>query len=607
MIFSLLYTAPLEPEEHLGFTKIEGAVLSHKLRKTSQWMIYDQQQELLLAMTLLREKNQFLDSQPSEVKTIFGDAQLDQCFIKTNRVLPESMRNNDDIRWMLTTGEVSFINAWDLGMNRGVFDLLTMLVPQCENTILLTFFSLKNDADTIDEIPNLADPCYRGRYSQRNDAQQLMRLRTKLETLYYPLFVVPESPCLLVATHPGLPKKEVDQKSKHVFQKVKTQIEFQEDTNVSVPKLVPVEFDKRADALQRNLEEIITNNPKYTVQLPLKWGFLRAFLEYTKKLYVTLPQLKKIANKLHITNGEVGGFLKMFMKFGSLIHVTGNCPECSDEFVIVRPAEFLKEVGKLYYIQDNDEIRQDLKKRASLGYISWELADMLWPTKRSDASHRTSVFFIYTLRRLGVLIPIPTREKDGHVKEFFVPRIRPNAHNIAPQNDSLFMLHGEVFPYPLQSGFLTHFQQIRPDLIEFDPCNCFNTLRFKTKPNGNHLTLNFMRGYIELSGRNFSKEIRCAIKTACVEVMATIQRQKPNLRLKYNFAVRCPNAQQTEKSHFINFHPLEFENKLFCYKCMGMVELREGSLEWIQAKYTDPKSLVKYEEGKSHTLYNRFS
>ena len=58
---------------------------------------------------------------------------------------------------------------------------------------------------------------------------------------------------------------------------------------------------------------------------------------------------------------------------------------CADEFVIVRPAEFLKEVEKLYYIQENPDVSQDLKERAKFGYISRKLADALWAQSPSDS------------------------------------------------------------------------------------------------------------------------------------------------------------------------------------------------------------------------------
>ena len=597
---TLYFAVSLKPEEHLSLTELEGVVLHHDLRKTSSWMAYDKQIELIIAIALLRESNRFLDFDLSTVKTVFGDAQLDQCFLRNFKNIPTHLMDNSDIRWMLTTGDVSFIHAWDVGMNRAVFELLVMMVPECENTILLDFFSLKNDADSIDEIPNLGDTCYEGRYSQRNDSEQLLRLQSKLNYLYFPLFVAPRKPSLLVATHSGLSKRDVKQKSKRVFQKVRAQIDLHQNESISVPKLVTVEFHRKADieVLQSHLHDIITRNPQYHVELPLKWGFLRAFLAYTKKMYISLPELKKIASKLHITDGEVAEFLKVFVRCGSLIHVTGVCPECSDEFVLVRPAEFLKEVEKLYYIQDNDDIDPELKEQAKLGYISKKLVNELWPR---TGSIRKGGFFTHTLRRLGILTPVKPPKGAGREKneiQFFMPRIRPKASLSKPKDGSLFVLHGVVFPFPLQSEFLTYLQQVDPDLIEFDPCDCFNTLRFKCKQGGNHLTLIFMYGYIEFSGTNLSRDLQSTVKTACIEVMAALQRQKPKQNHEYNLAVRCPKAKSAEKSHFINFHPLQHDDMLFCYKCMGMVEIKRSSLEWVQASYTGPASLVKYKEGK---------
>ena len=85
---------------------------------------------------------------------------------------------------MLTTGDVSFVTTWDIGMNKAVFDVMVMIAPECDNVILLDFFNVNHDADTIDEIPNLGDKQYEGRYRVRNDAKELLHLRSKLEYLY---------------------------------------------------------------------------------------------------------------------------------------------------------------------------------------------------------------------------------------------------------------------------------------------------------------------------------------------------------------------------------------------------------------------------------------
>ena len=604
-----MFAAPASQQEMHGLGELEAVVLKHDIRNISHWSVFEHQQVLLVAITLIQValKNhpfpKFPHSQTqSKNLNIFGHQELDKCFTNLFRKFPVEMMNMEETRSMLTTGDVSFVTAWDIGMNKAVFDIMVMIAPECENAILLDFFNVNRDADTIDEIPNLGDEQYEGRYRVRNDAKELLRLRSKLEYLYYPMFVLENQSCVLVGTHRDVSEGEVREKSTRVLRRVETQFHTQEHTHLSLPQLVTVGHDSREDirTLRHRLEETISTNPvQFQVQLPVKWGFLRTFLAHTKRLYIPLPQLKALAKPLHITNSEVMEFVKLFSKTGSLIHVKGLCPECADEFVIVRPAEFLKEVEKLYYIQENPDVSQDLKERAKFGYISRKLADALWIQSPSDSLQRSG-FFIHALRRMGILIALNHRDKKSE-EEYFMPRIRPRACNERPVQGSLFLSHGTVFPLPLQSQFLIHFHNVLHTEFEFDPMDCLNTLHFRARDGGHDLTLRFMNSYVEVHGTGFSGEQHSTIKTACIEVMVAIQRQRPKLKLKYSLGILCPNWElDGRKPHFAEFHPLEEgREEVFCAQCVGMVGVDRGSREWMEASYTGPLSLVQFEGGRA--------
>ena len=588
-----------------GLTELEGAILRHEVRNISNWSVFQHQQALLVAISLLKlalQRHPFPKFPPSVSAShnLFGEPDIDRCFTNISKNLPLDMMNKEETRWMLTTGDLSFVTVWDIGMNKAVFDVMTMISPDCDSAILLDFFSLDLDADSINQVPDLGDECYKGRYkSSRNDAKQLLRLRTKLEYLYFPMFVLANRPCVLVATHNNLPESHVREKSERVLRKIETQFHSRDHLHLPLPHLVPVSYDKNGDikALRGILEDVIFTRPQFQVQLPMKWVFLRTYLGYTRKLYIPLPDLKVVAKPLHITNGEVMEFLKVFAKCGSIIHVAGRCPECSSEFVILRVTDFLKEVEKLYYIQDNSELSADLKERAKLGYVSRELADELWVKGTSHPPQRSG-FFIHALRRLGVLTALKQRPGEKVPREeYFIPRIRPQSCDDAPVHSSLFLTHGTVFPFPLQSEFLTHFHEVLEDHFSFDPKECLNTLHFKTVEGDHDLTLRFMNGYIEVHGSGFSMKLRGIIKTACIEVMAAIKRQRPKLNLKYSLATLCPNWKRG-KPHFSKFCVQEEVGDIFCYRCLSMVPVGEECKEWIKATYSGPRSLVQSEAGK---------
>ena len=108
-----------------------------------------------------------------------------------------------------------------------------------------------------------------------------------------------------------------------------------------------------------------------------------------------------------------------------------------------------------------------------------------------------------------------------------------------------------------------------------------------------------MNSYMEVHGTGFSTKLRGIIKTACIEVMAAIKRQRPKLNLKYSLAALCPNwSPEDEKPHFAKFRVQEDVDDIFCYSCLSMVKVGEESKEWIKTTYSGPKSPVQSEAGR---------
>lgn len=603
---------------------MEAVVVHDEVSDISNWISFSTEDAavLCLVVILLRtslKKYRFPIFQSesgtaTKSVSVFDDMKLDRCFSTVFRKLQENIAHlqEKDTRWMLTTGSLSFVNAWDIGVNKGVFEMISRIAPECRNLIVLDHFSLTHDVDTLDEIPDLTLPRYGGRYNDISDIDHLMKPRTKFEYLCYPLFIAPEKEesCLLVGTYArsGTDEKSklhdesmVEERSKKVLQRVKIQVTSHGRPNILVPRVVPVQYQRKEDIskLQETLEEVFTRNNRYQSEIPLKWAFLRTYLASTKALYITLPDLRAIAKKIHIMDvEEVNELLKYFASGGSIIHIKSLCPECADEYVILRPAEFVDEVQKLYDIGEY-EIDEALKSRHKKGYVSTKLADALWAKlPRADCPHS---FFIHALRRLDIIARLKTRREDMRKEEsdqeFFMPLIRSKCERNEDES-SLFITHNAMFPFPLQSQFLMFFQHVLEDIVLFSPTDCFNTLRFENvmeKPS-KYFDVYFMHRYIEICGKGLSKSFRSTIKTACIEVMAGIQRNSPKMNLEYDLAIQCP--LKPGKKHFILFHPLQNSSELFCGECQSVVHLTDQRLEWIQADYTGPRRLVRSPEGK---------
>jgi ankyrin repeat protein len=244
--------------EALCLSELQAVILRHGVSNSSIWMTTPEQQKLLVRIALLhvslqRQQSSVSFTPQKKPVPVFGDAKLDNCFFNVFNDLQKCELKTEEQRWSLTTGDLSFLTVWDIGVSKAVYDVVGLLVPNCTKCIFLDHFSLNHDADSMDQIPDLGSECYKGRYEHRNE---VMKLKTKLTYLCYPLFVVPDNneSTLLVGTHSGLPDSEVKQKSRHVLELVKNQVRKRKRSHVLAPHVVSVQHQKKEDIakLQKN-------------------------------------------------------------------------------------------------------------------------------------------------------------------------------------------------------------------------------------------------------------------------------------------------------------------------------------------------------------------
>ena len=544
--------------------------------------------------------------------SLFGDQQIDayfaHLFVQLGKYTSDLGAESENTLRSLLTSKISFLNVWDVGVNRGVYEVLSRLAPQCSRMILLNTFSLTEDANSMETIPQLSDSRYEGRYEERGDHRSIMRLQTKLQYLFYPLCVCPprEASTLLVGTHDSrsLSREEVRERSEHVLKTMKVEAEYHGRAHCLVPSVVAVDSRNAEDVtkLKMALEKMIEQGNQYEYDLPLSWIFLRCFLAHTKKLYVTLPELIAIAKKCSISAREVHRFLEVFGGCGSLIYISNLCPECADEYVVLRPSEFLLEIDKLYYVHiakgaDGEplNIPDDPQHNHKVGCVSTELAWRLWSKGGKD--EETYCFLLHSLRRLSVLAA--KKQGMGTLRDttmYFMPSIRCDLTqtSFSPHSTSLFLiLHSFLLSFSLLSEFLMHFQAVSPRHVVFERTTTFNTVTFTWKEKAK-FHISFMGGYVEISidCTHLDKPISfkehvvlCSmLKSECIQVMYHIQTSYPELGLQYSMAIMCPhradpngNGTGQDGAHLIECHPLQDEKEVYCHVCRSVVRGRGGS------------------------------
>ena len=182
---------PLTPDSTAGESTHSLAVhdavlLQDKVSNSSTWMASDKDQSELFTVTaaLMQvstkrgevpyfSRHSELTKQPT---SLFGDQKIDLYFDQLFHNLGQFMADLEakEKQHSLMTSSLTFMNVWDVGVNRGVYEVLSMLAPQCSNLLLLNTFSLTEDAESLHEVPDLKSHHCNGRYKERGDHKLLM-------------------------------------------------------------------------------------------------------------------------------------------------------------------------------------------------------------------------------------------------------------------------------------------------------------------------------------------------------------------------------------------------------------------------------------------------
>ena len=257
---------------------------------------------------------------------------------------------------------ISLINIMDIGVNRAIYDFLSIILFSCRKHFRLVCFSLDRDAPNLDKEPDLPHDCY----GETNDDKIVMRQRPRVTYLLH------------FATL-GY-KKEEDTNAAHNTVMAATK-EGGIDTNASEEdtlkqakqailehakqegvdeflkewKLVNLDDINSLKRLGETLQNIIKRVEQFKVELPLRWIVLRSLVtslnprhaKQSKMIIVDKQSIIKEARHLKMGPQEVEDFLIAFTEFGSILYM----PRFDDikHLVIVDIYEFAQLLHKLFY------------------------------------------------------------------------------------------------------------------------------------------------------------------------------------------------------------------------------------------------------------------
>ena len=266
---------------------------------------------------------------------------------------------NERSKLTLIQDGLSIINVMDVGVNKALYDFLSIVLLSCRRHFRLVFFSLNRDAPNLDEKPDLPHD----RYGERRDDVLVMRHRSRLTYLLHfaTLGYKDETEVnntVLIATNICTEESNV---SEDTFKKAKEAI-LEEAKKQHVDKFINEVQLLNLDAdpgtmknLGQALQNIIKNMKHYKVELPLSWIILRSLISSLKAQHQGQSNLMimhkdfivKEAYNLEVKPDDVENFLTTFTDFGSILYMPQF--ESLRNIVIVDIYEFTQCLNELFY------------------------------------------------------------------------------------------------------------------------------------------------------------------------------------------------------------------------------------------------------------------
>ena len=644
-----------------GLSVMEAAVISnpYKSDQSLHWLsaIAKEDAELLMFATcfiqLYAKRSQSLTSasfdedetsssmsakQSPKFKIPAVNQYLDRAFkrLKDFCSKPECKDHLDSLQF----ASLAFMNIWDIGVNKAVFEIMSLLARQCPSLILLNVLSLKDDAEGLNKKLSLQDRSrYQGRYSDRKNDERVMQVQKAIT--YYVRFIsscnrLPNS-SLLIGTH-----KDSHKGNKESLMKLSAKVKSLVEDKVSGlgfgkalhSQILTINAQLEDDAKKvcETVEKMIMQDNRFEKEVPLTWILLRGVLQTVEKTFLQKTELWLYASDCGLQSlEELEYWLELFHNCMSIIYsIDGAIPSLSQN-VIIHPFKFVQCLDRLYYADFDTELlsKPNLKTHLGLlqrGILTYTLAREIWPDDPDSTSSRHKIqnetcnFMLRVLRDLKIATKLDLEvykseeplDISATEQFYFVPSFRHYFSHSQPSKDScsLIIVASGIHeaPFDVYSEFL-HFiqqqQQEKVKLLRFVPDQQYDILHLKWVENeileaDIHFRMLDFEDYVEVSvcpgikpGIHEShifalkQRICSTMKTLCVEFFHKLSEFVPTM--KYKFCIVSPDCSKEDQLHLVPFQIVEDQglHNLECTTCRQEVSLqqtRDRAL-WITCAY----------------------
>ena len=535
----------------------------------------------------------------------------------------------------LQHASLAFMNIWDIGINKAVFEIMSLLVRQCSGLVLLNVLSLKDDAIKLNEKLDLQDKSrYPGQYSDRKDDERVMQVQKAIT--YYVRFInvsnrLPNS-TLLIGTH-----KDSHEGDKESLTKLSAKVKSLVDERVSGvgfakalhPQMLTINAQLEDDAKKvcATVETMIMQDSRFEKKVPLTWILLRGVLQSIEKMFLQKSELWIYASDCGLQNlEELESWLELFHNCMSIIYSADEAIISLNQNVVIHPFKFVQCLDRLYYAEFYDEflLKPKLKMHLDLmqkGILTYSFAQEIWPddTERSSSKHTIQNekcnFMLRVLKDLKITAKLDLAiceplDTSATEQLYFIPSLRHYFSHSRPssESDSLIIAASSVHQAPcdVYSEFLCFVQQQqRIKLLKFVPDQQYDVLhlkwienevleadiRFRLLDFEDHVELTVrptvMPGIHESHIFALKQRICSVMKTLCVEFFHKVSQFVPTM--KYQLCVVSPDCPKGDRVHLVPFQIVGDQSlhNLKCTTCNRQVSLQQSQdrAVWITCAY----------------------
>jgi hypothetical protein len=552
--------------------------------------------------------NESIDKLFSNAKHAHVKASFSKIFKNVQSILQKEKRK--DGLMQLALFQPTFVNLWDLGVNRSLYTLLPEVARYCEHLMILDVLDLEKDVPKLDEPPVISS-----RYCRdRGDDELVMRLYSRLE--YLMLFAgvkrwfnnnptairAPEVTIIGTYTNEFAQRDNRRQLNESIKQlqsritatAVKLGIDRIIDAHI-------VEYcidgdkdcqDKELTILKETIEKMVSGQPNFEISIDANWMFFRALLYNSNTTVVSVDSLYKEAHLCRISKDRLNDCLVSFRNVGSLLYAPEKEKSFAHCHVLLNIPHLLKLLDRLFYIEYYQKDKetdlsptevQDLEWY-KLGLVTKDLATALFSKNESD----NLLEFLINYR-------LCTHLKLKGINYYYMPSLLKKYHSSRLHLTSLYV---QNFNHYGRCDEFLHFHRYLPKIFnssdeetQFIPGEEFNKYSFTytTQNKTKMVDIIYHKTFIEVhvtsddnsQDKVLNVDLCKKLINLCKEVYDDVCSN--TMYLTYDLSIICPYSDNfIDKPHFIPFYE-NYTTTLYCKTCCREVSIDDDRLTWLMA------------------------